>query len=43
MTSTYETSENDGSQNDSSGDDISDNESVIENTIHRLFWWTCLC
>ena len=33
MTSTYETSENDGSQNDSSGDDISDDESVIENTI----------
>ena len=33
MTSTYETSENDGSQNDNSGDDISDDESVIENTI----------
>ena len=33
MTSTYETSENDGSQNDSSGDDISDDESVIENII----------
>ena len=29
----YETSENDGIQNDNSGDDISDDESVIENTI----------